>query len=258
MALAHVGDSAAVADVGGVATIAYSPTPGNALAVYIAQTASASRTYSVGDNIDGATGWVQQIRNAPGQIVEIWTKANVPSGITTISVAASSDTTFRAAASEFSGFGASITLEDADALNEGSASGSHACSASGVSAAKEVLAACVGLLNAAASECDPGSGYTEAPSGETHNQTIFQWRIFPNGVSNEVGAWSSTGTNRSGRSAMVLLSGGGGEGRTTKNTRSHALGLALGMNRRMPLMHRQRIAFARLASGLSVPERVVA
>lgn len=94
------------------------------------------------------------------------------------------------------------------------------------------------------------------PNISSPNNTLFGQYALDNqatvGCTHAASAWGGIAFE------IVAGVGGGGEGRTTKNTRSHALGLALGMNRRMPLMHRQRIAFARLASGLSVPERVVA
>jgi hypothetical protein len=216
MAIAFVQESTNAASGGTTtATPSISPTAGNALVVFITQSASGTRTYAPTDNIEGATGWTEAAYLNSSGTANVWFKANVPAGITTVTITASAAVTFTAAVAEFSGFGTTITVDDSDTLLEGSSSNNHTCSTSGVSSGNEVLSVCAAVMSAAGTECNPGSGYTEVPNPLSQSQTLKQWKRFATGCTNEVGAWSNTGTARIGKSVIALLSGNAGGGGTT-------------------------------------------
>jgi hypothetical protein len=154
----------------------------------------------------------------------IWYRANHDGGTVTVSATHGLDAVgFFAAAQEWGGFGSTVTVDDSDALIEGSSLTSHTCSAAGVTSTNECVAFCACALNATASECNPGASYTEITSGRVHNRSLFQYRHFASGCSGELGAWSTTGTARIGQSSIALLrgpaAGGGGGGRNPNHAR---------------------------------------
>jgi hypothetical protein len=186
---------------------------GSTLIVGIAQTATGARTYTVSDNIHGTSGWTQAVSSPSFLQTDIWYRANHNGGTVTITVTHGLGTVgFVAAASEWSGFGATVTVEASDSLEEGSSASAHTCSALGVSSGNECVAFCASGLSATATDCNPGSGYTEVPPSTVHNRILFQRRHFPSGCQDEVGAWTTTGTARAGRSSIALLSGPAGVG----------------------------------------------
>jgi hypothetical protein len=213
MAIAFVGESSNTSGSGNpsVATISYSPTAGNALILFLTQIAASDRTFTISDNIGGTTGWnIRRYVDATSRLVAIGWKANVGSGVTTITVSAStSNTTFAAALAEFSGMGSAITEDTFDSLTESVSGLTHTCSASGVTSANPVIAACAGIFTNTVTECSPGSGYSEVPSGLVQNQTLKQYRIFASGCTSEVGTWTNTGASRTARSTISLFSGAG-------------------------------------------------
>lgn len=222
-AIAWVQDSTTVGVVSGTTgDVSISPTAGNALVVYVGQTGSAGRTYTVSDNVDGTTGWAQAVYNNPGRASGIWYKVNIPSGITTITVAASGTAGYQFAASEFSGMGTVITVDDSDSNNEAVGSDNHQASATGVSSSNEVIAAVAGVLTAAATECNAGTGYTEVINPSSATSRLFEWDIL-SAPSGEVGAWTSTGTDRIGVSSIALLSGNASGGSSPVPPKSNVI-----------------------------------
>lgn len=213
MAIAHVQDSSAVVTASGnpeTASVAFGSnvTAGSMLVVFIAQFTSSVRTYTISDNVVGSTGWTKAKGIASSQEAEVWYRANHTGGSVTISVTHGlSSTVFVAGAAEFSGLGATVTVDASDSLAEGSNLNSHTCSTSGITSANSVVAACSGVLGAIGTECNPGTGYAEVTSGFVNNSSCFQWKLFPSGCTSETGAWASTGTARQGRSVIALLSG---------------------------------------------------
>lgn len=199
-----------VVTVATTATIGLTPTAGNALIVCLGQSGSAIRTYTVSDDVEGTTGWVQIIYANPSRAAGIWAKQSAPSGITTITVTASASTTFTASAMEWSGFAGTVTSLATDSLLEGATSTTHTCSAGGLTDASSLLAVTTGCLTAASTECAAGSGYTETPAGQANATALKQWQIFTSGCTSEVGTWTNTGTARIAMSAIALVAGAGG------------------------------------------------
>ena len=210
MALAHVQDSTLVTSSGTSAALSLSPTAGHTLIAFLGVSAATTRTFTVSDDVEGTTGWQTAVffqDSGTNRVVAAYYKVAAPSGLTAVTITANATQTFKAAASEFSGFGGAVTVDASDSDVNPVASSVHDCSPAGVSSANPVLAVCAGVLTSVATECDPGTGYAEVPSGAASNNSLFQWRIFASGCTNEQGNWSSTGTNRVGVGAMALLSG---------------------------------------------------
>jgi hypothetical protein len=225
MALALVQTSAAVGASGATLTanitFGSAVAAGSTLVVLISQTVAGVRDYTVTDNIHGASGWAAAEASASDIRTAIWYRANHNGGTVTVSVTHGLATVgFRAMAMEWSGYGATVTVDDSDSLDEGVSATSHTCSSLGVTSTNECVAFCACGLNATATECNPGSGYSEVPTAEVHNRTLFQYQRFASGCTNETGAWSTTGIARMGRSSIALLSGpaGGGGGAATHNS----------------------------------------
>lgn len=222
MALTRVQESTQVNSSGSpqtaVCTLS-SVSAGNTLFIHFGQTGSGSRTYSVSDDAGGTWAPVVAANNiiiggsGNQKTAAVWAAQNHPGGATVnITVSHNSATqAFRAAACEYSGFGAAFTVEATDTNNDATSGTSHKCSASGItSAAVEVLAICSAVLNVAKTDCAPGSGYTEAPSAQASVDTLFQYQIFGSGATSEVGAWTHTGTNTNALGAIALLSAAAG------------------------------------------------
>lgn len=220
MALALVQSSSAVGASGATLTanitFGSAVVAGSTLVVLISQTVSGARDYTVTDNIHGSSGWTAAEASAADIRTAIWYRANHSGGTVTVSVTHGLATVgFRAVAMEWSGYGATVTVDDSDSLIEGGSGTSHTCSALGVTSTNECVAFCAGGLNATATECNPGASYSEVPTAEAHNRTLFQYQHFSSGCSNELGAWSTTGIARIGSSSIALLSGPTGTGGST-------------------------------------------
>jgi hypothetical protein len=187
-----------------------SPTAGNALVVMIAQSTASARTYSVidSDDTDGSE-WTKAVGGSDGsRYTEIWYRANIPAGITSVTVKHNqSSTTFYAEVQEWNGFGSAITVEDSDTALEGGSSDNHYCSVTGVTTTEDVVAFAVGLLSSAATECYAGNRFTEIAF--TNGTYLFQYRKMPAGGWT-IGDWWSSGTDRTGQGAIALLKGAGG------------------------------------------------
>jgi hypothetical protein len=226
MALAHVKDSASVVVSSGnpsTANLTFTSTiaAGSTLVVVLSQAVVAARTYTVSDNIHGTDGWTKAIGVTSGATDQIWYRGNHSGGTVTITVThGQSSPLFITAAAELSGYGSAVTVEATDSLTEGVGATSHTCSASGVSSSNECFAFCVGHFGSGATECNPGTGYTEITPGYAQGQFLFQRRHFSSGCTNEVGAWTNTGSARAGISVIALLSAGvaGGGGAATHNS----------------------------------------
>jgi hypothetical protein len=178
---------------------------GNALIVFVGQTSSATRTYTVSDNVEGTTGWTQAVYTNPGRATGIWYKANVPAGVTTVTVTPSGASTYATQVIEVSDMGTTISVDASDSKNESPAvSDNHEASVAGVTSSNNVIAVVAGVLTASATGTNNGPGYTATLTGTTR---LFEYQIFSGGVSGEHGAWVSSGTDRTGVSSIVLLSG---------------------------------------------------
>ena len=212
MALAHVQDVSAAA-TGNPLTAGLALTgvvAGATLVVHIAQTASGTRTYSVSDT--GGGTWVEAVR-ADALLIDttretaVWYCANHPTGgsITVNVTHGINDVAFTAGVSEYSGFNGSVTVLASDTFTDTTLTVNHKMSSAGISGSGELLAVGSGVLRGSGTECNPGSGYTEAPNAKAAIDTLFQWRIFASGCSSEVGAWTNTVTNRASLNAFCLL-----------------------------------------------------
>jgi hypothetical protein len=183
-------------------------TAGNVIAVMLIQTATATRTYTCADNIIGSYGTEDIVNNVRGAI-SIWHSAIHSGGETTVTVTGNTGSTpFYIVALELSGFPSGAAANPpSDFLQEPVASDDHTASASGVSAAGDAISLVAGYLySATTTDTHIHDGYTRILSGSTSLSFIFEYKLFPSGVSNEVGSWGSTGTDRVGYSAIVLLS----------------------------------------------------
>lgn len=223
MALSVVQNSAVATASGNpsAAAASISPSSGNALIAFLLQDDGDIRTYTITDNIDGATGWSQAKYYNPGQAAGIWYKVNIPPGITGVTSTVNTGVeSHNLIILEVSGFGTAITVDASDQLLDGVGTDSHKCSNAGISSGNEVLAVCCGVLGANGSECNPGSGYTEIPGSHTSPFFLRQHRIFSSGCTNETGAWTASDT-RVATSVMALLSGNavGGGGKVRRRQR---------------------------------------
>lgn len=84
-----------VGNSGSSINVTVSPTSTSCLVVGIAEYQSTANNTAVSDNIGGTTGWTKVIRAVNGDgCVVFWYKANIPSGITTISVTLSTGASY--------------------------------------------------------------------------------------------------------------------------------------------------------------------
>jgi hypothetical protein len=224
MALALIQASSAVGASGGTLTanitFGSAVAAGSTLVVLISQTVSGTRDYTVTDNIHGSSGWAAAVASSADIRTAIWSRANHSGGTVTVSVTHGlASVGFRAVAMEWSGYGATVTVDASDSLVEGGSGTSHTCSSAGVTSANECVAFCACGLNATATECNPGASYNEVPTAEVHNRTLFQYRHFASGCTSETGAWTTTGIARIGSASIALLRGpsGAGGGASTHN-----------------------------------------
>lgn len=199
MAIAHVQTSGRILDNGAspaVVTISFSPTAGNFLIVTINQRGSGStRTYTVSDNIDGTTGWETDasINANPDRQVRIYWKKNIPSGITTITITVNTgNLNFDGMISEFSGMGATPVFVMGDSYDDATVANNHTCSDTPLTSVGETLGYCLGQLDVAATELNPGTNWTE-PNSLASARDIRQYQISSSGFSNEFGEFSNTG-----------------------------------------------------------------
>jgi hypothetical protein len=191
-----------------VLTFPGSVTAGNLLIVYILQFQPGTRTYTVTDNVMGATGWVQIVaeNQAGARGTALWVNGNHTGGSVTVSVQASSGgVSFNAGVQEWSGFAATATIDAFSSLTEAGTTNNHTCSAAGVSSGNSCVAFCACVTAGSFTEGNPGSGYTEVTGASGF--ILAQQKVFATGCTAEVGAWSNTGTARVGVGCIALISG---------------------------------------------------
>lgn len=212
-ALAWVRDNSGgyVASSGSDCTVTFGAniTAGNAIILFINYTATSTRTFTVSDNVVGSTGWTKAVDFGATLGPEIWYRANHDGGAVTITAGHASTGAFLCSAAEFSGFGATITVDATDTFTDAGVTDNHASSDTGVSSANEVVAVIAGNAEGANFTDANGtaSSYTEVPAA-TVNATVWAgFRVFASGATNETGAWVSTGTDRVANSVIALLSG---------------------------------------------------
>jgi hypothetical protein len=219
MALARVQDVATVVASGNpltsVLSFSSAVAAGSTLVVLIAQLGTSARTYVVSDNIHGTSGWTEAFKTDPttGRDVAMWVRGNHNGGTVTITVTHSSSTSaFRATATEWSGFGATVSVDDTDSSEEAAADNSHVSGATGVTSTNECVAFCVGIPTSGSTGTVAGTGFTLIPNGATATGHLFQYKHFASGCTNEQGAWTHTGGASASQSGIVLLSGPAGAG----------------------------------------------
>ena len=84
-----------VGNGGSSVSVTVSPSAGSCLAVGVAEYDSTTDNTSISDDIDGTTGWVKVIRIASvSDSVVLWYKANIPAGITAITLTRSTGATY--------------------------------------------------------------------------------------------------------------------------------------------------------------------
>jgi hypothetical protein len=85
----------AVGNSGSTLNCTVSPSAGSCLAVAVAEYESTADNTSISDNIGSTSGWTKVIRavNSLGCVV-LWYKANIPSGITTVTLTRSTGATY--------------------------------------------------------------------------------------------------------------------------------------------------------------------
>ena len=80
---------------GSTLTITISPTAGNLLVCGFSEWQSTADNSAMSDDVGGTTGWTKVVRSVSGNVsVVIWYKANVPSGITTLTYTRSTGATY--------------------------------------------------------------------------------------------------------------------------------------------------------------------
>jgi hypothetical protein len=192
--ITHVQDFGNVVAVGGTltATTSVDVTPGNTLVVFVRQTSSAVRTYTVSDDQDGTVGWNQLISTTTGSYMSgIWYKEQVSPNISLVTVTHGQGTgNFITGVSEFTGFGSTVTVVATTSRTDGSTSRLiHHASEVGLTASEEVLSVVAGQTTSTFTEGEPGIGYTEVTNGYASNQGIFQHEVL-SAASTSQEAWS--------------------------------------------------------------------
>jgi len=194
------------------ANISYTPQAINSmLVVFVGMFGSGVRQFSVSDNIEGSTGWKEVKQYNPDQYVGIFYKENIPNGITTITVQQTGATAaWVMVCAEFSGMGNNVGLDATDSNTDPSSSSTHFGSAFGISSptVSDLVVVAAGQLEATATECSPGSGYNEVPTGFANNNKLFQYKIISGPAILEKGGWTNTGTARVANSIIGILSQG--------------------------------------------------
>lgn len=84
-----------VGNGGSSLSVTVSPTAGSCLAVAVAEYQSTADNTAISDNIGSTTGWTKVVRAVTGDgSVVLWYKANIPSGITTVTLTRSTGATY--------------------------------------------------------------------------------------------------------------------------------------------------------------------
>lgn len=207
----HVQDSAVTTVTAPTATgtVAITPTAGNLLVVFVSGGIT-TNSGNVSDDVEGTQNWMRlaSISGLAQREVAIWIKLEAPNGLTTITVTSIGFDTYEFAASEFSGLGKSQRLYVGDQVSDVTSQTTHQGSALGMTFTTSTIFVVAGRINSVQTECNPGTGYTEVPSGYTNGQHLYQWKIAPGAINAEVGAWSNTGSPAPSVTAMVAIRGG--------------------------------------------------
>ena len=192
------------------ANVTITVTAGNRLVVQMVQRASATRTYSVSDTVNGAWPAADVYYNN-GQAMAIFSFPNAAAGSTTVTVTASSSTNFSFFLHEVSGTGS--TTPTVDSNNDATNGNTHQGGSTGVSTSTGGIVFVAGALNSAATLTVAGSSpaYTNLNATPT-NQILMQYRTYGSGLSGEVGTWTSTGTARAGDGVIAAYDDAGGGG----------------------------------------------
>ena len=84
-----------VGNSGSTLNVTVAPTSGSCLVAAVAEYQSTTNNTALADNIGSTTGWTKVIRaaNSDGSVV-LWYKANVPSGITTVTLSCSTGASY--------------------------------------------------------------------------------------------------------------------------------------------------------------------
>lgn len=164
---------------------------GSLLVATVAQATSALRTYSAASV---GTSWQSAIQLNPGRAVAILYSPNAVGGDTTVTVAASSSTSFRFRVFEVAGASA---LDVTSGIHELVNSNSHVCAADPtvIDTAPNVIVFCAAQLSSSATAVVAGAGYTAYQVSGT-DPGIFQHKSSATALVDEQGAFTNTGTAR--------------------------------------------------------------
>ena len=184
-------------------------TAGSALIVTISQSTSATRTYTVVDDVDGALT-AAQLYN-PNRGAHVYVIHDVTAGAHTVTVTASGASTFRIALIEWGGLDA-LATPATGTYDDGADATTHYADAVGVTTTEGAAIVVVGALNSGTgvSGLNPGNDYTEiALSGSgtgAAGLTAFT-QVLDSGlpITNERGTWTTTGTPRRAVSTIVAF-----------------------------------------------------
>lgn len=177
-------------------------TNGNSVIVAVCLPGVATRTFAVTDSNSNVWG-AAIISYNPGRGVYQFllpVAAGLSGGAATVTITINTGTaTFTAEVQEVTPIvSASIT----DTIDEGVASGTHTSATTGVTSGTEVLAVCVGQLNAAATSTVVGTNYVRIGSAQTNR--MVQALSSAAALSGHVGQWTSTGTNRTNTGCIAV------------------------------------------------------
>ncbi len=201
---------------------------GNAIIVQVLENDANARTFTCNNGGVDTFATAAEVHPGRGSWI-IYAVAIAASGSVTVNIVASASCNFTGRIHEVQ----DVTAFDVGSfLSEGGTSGSHNSSADAtvIDTVANVIVFAGGVLTAAATATAIGGGYNSVISGGTTQ--LLQWKTSAGALTNERGPWTSSGTARSGVSAIASFVGTAA-GRTALNTRSHPLGIRAGMGWRV-------------------------
>lgn len=195
----------ASANSGGVLNLT-GATAGNALLIGVVQNANGSRTYSVADDIDGAYGAADLNFAAANKNILFFSLFAITGGDPTITVTQSGGAAvgFRCIAIEASNLDSGATPITGSIDNSAVNADNHFSAAAGsidTTTATFVITAGVLTSTSGVSSTSAGATYTKLDLGNL--AAFLQYKDAPTALTDDRGAWTSTGTDRPDVSAMI-------------------------------------------------------
>jgi hypothetical protein len=187
---------------------------GNSLAVAVVQySAATNRVYSATtSNFSGSADFSSVRQYLPGRGAAVLVKHNVLAGSHTITVNADAGTTpmhvWVFEFSEYDGTGATVSAE----LLEAAATLSHTSAPAGeIDTAQASFVLVAGALSSTVTTSVAGATYEKATAAPNSN-AFCQYKDAASALTDDAGAWTTTGTARIATSIMVAFPQGAGAG----------------------------------------------